>query len=118
MSSRSTSMMAWKRAGVARALSVFGHLGVFGHLLVNTHLEVGQGLGHGGVEGNHGAGAVGAGARRTELEAVASEGEGRRAVAVGIVDDEVGNLWNVNLSLEIGGLGLEIGGLLNVVKQF
>ncbi len=65
------------------------------NLLVDTLLEVLQGFGHRGVEGDHGRGAVGRRARGAELEAVAGEGKGRRAVAVGIVDDEVGNLRDV-----------------------
>ena len=75
--------------------------GVFRDFLIHALLETGKGFCHRCVEGNHGRGAVDAGTRCTELEAVAGEGKGRRAVTVGIINDEVGNLWDVNLPLEV-----------------
>ena len=69
----------------------------FGNLGIDALLEFLQGFGHCRVEGDHGRGAVGGGARCTELETVAGEGKGRRAVAVGIVDDEIRDLGDVDL---------------------
>ena len=43
---------------------------------VDAHLEVGEGFGHGGVEHDEGAGAVGRRTGGAELEAIAGEGEG------------------------------------------
>lgn len=54
---------------------------------VDIVLELSQLLCHGGVKDNHGSGAVSRRADGTELEAVACESEGRRTVAVGVVDE-------------------------------
>ena len=62
---------------------------------VHAFLEVGECFGHGRVEGDECAGAVGAGADRAKLKAVAREGKGRGAVAVGVVNHQFGNLGNV-----------------------
>ena len=87
---------------------------------VHAGLEVRQGLGHGGVQGYHGAGAVGDGTDGAELEAVAREGEGRRAVAVGVVYHQFGNLRNVELYAVLAFQREEflLGGVLNYVEQF
>ena len=105
--------LAHPRLGVAVAVETYGFAGldvVLQHiedgaylviagsnLGIHTLPETGEGFGHSGVECYHGRGTVDAAARSAELKAVAREGKGRRAVAVGIVDDEVGNLRNVNL---------------------
>jgi len=67
------------------------------HQRVDLLLEELQLLGDGGVEGNHRAGAVRFRPHGTELEAVAGEGEGRGAVAVGVVDEQLGDLRDVEL---------------------
>ena len=66
------------------------------HKSVNTLSEADESLCHCGIEGYHSRGAVGLAAYGAELEPVASEGKRGGAVAVGVVDDEVGNLRNVN----------------------
>ena len=68
-----------------------------GYLGIDPRLEVEERFGHRRVERNHCRGTVGRRARCTELEAITRKGEGRRAVAVGIVDDEVGDLRDVDL---------------------
>ena len=64
---------------------------------VYVALEVSQLLGQGCVEGYHGTGTVGFRTDGTELEAVASKGERTGEVAVGVVDEQLGNLWNIQL---------------------
>ena len=87
--------------------------------LVNTLLEMGQRLGHSGIEDNHRGGAVGLRTGSTELEAVTSKGKGRGAVAVGIIQEELGNLRNIEgeraLALEVD--NLLVGGVLQMVEQ-
>ena len=56
---------------------------------------VDQCLSNGTIERYHSAGTVGLATHGTELEAVAREGERRRAVAVGVVDEQFGNLRDV-----------------------
>ena len=64
---------------------------------VDAVLEVDECLGNGRVEGYHRAGAVGLGAYGAELEAVTREGERACAVAVGVVDEQLGYLGYVEL---------------------
>ena len=64
---------------------------------VHIFLEFHQLLGKGGVQRNHGTGAVGLGTHGAELEAVAGEGERAGAVAVGIVYHQFRNLRDVQL---------------------
>ena len=86
---------------------------------IDAHLEVGERFGHGGVEHNEGAGAVGRRADGAKLEAVAGEGEGRGAVAVGVVDEEFGNLGNVELHALFACHGSErVGRLCDAVEEF
>ena len=59
--------------------------------------EVGELLGHGRVERNHGAGTVGFGTYGAEFESVTGEGKGRRTVAVGVVYEQFGYLRYVEL---------------------
>ena len=94
-------------------------LGDFRDSPVDTLLERDEGFGHSRVEGYHGRGAVGLGAYGAELEAVAGEGEGRGAVAVGIVDEELGNLGNVHFQSLLAGHGQDVGhiGMLYMVEQ-
>ena len=68
-----------------------------GYLSIDPRLEVEERFGHRRVERNHRRGTVGRRARCTELKAITRKGERRGAVAVGIVDDEVGDLRDVNL---------------------
>ena len=86
---------------VVGAEGVFGTYGILGHALVDTTLERCECLGHSGIKGYHRRSAVDAGAGSAELEAVAGECKGRGAVAVGIVDDNVGYLWDVDFPFEI-----------------
>ena len=62
---------------------------------VHIFLEFRQLLGKGGIQRNHGTGAVGLGTHGAELEAVAGEGERAGAVAVGIVYHQFRNLRDV-----------------------
>ncbi len=64
---------------------------------VDALLEACQGLGHGSVEHDLRAGAVGRRAHGAELEAVARECEWRGAVAVGVVAHDVWNFGYVDL---------------------
>ena len=91
-----------------------------GNLGVDTLLEVNESLSHGTVQGNHGTGAVSLRTHGAELEAVACKGEGRRAVAVGIVDEQFGNLRDVHLQSLLASHSEDIVhvGLLDVVEQF
>ena len=66
---------------------------------VDALLEVDEGFGYCTVEGYHRAGTVGLATHGTELEAVAGEGEGRSAVAVGVVNQQFGNLRDVHLEM-------------------
>ena len=59
---------------------------------VHVGLEVAKLLCHSRIEHNHSRGRIGLAAHGTKLKAVAREGEGRRAVAVGIVNLDFGNL--------------------------
>ena len=88
--------------------------------ITDTTIEICQRLSHGGVQRNHGAGAVGRRAWRTEFEAVTSEGEGRGAVAVGVVDDEIGDLRDVNFKALLSLEREQVVGVrrLDVVEQF
>ena len=105
---------------MSRLLAEGRILGVLCNLLIYTTLERLQGVSHSGVERYHGRGAVDAAARGTELEAVTRKGKRRRAVAVGIVDNEVGNLRNVNghTLLALQRQQLAGVGLFYVVEQF
>ena len=86
---------------------------------IDAHLEVGEGFGHGGVEHDEGAGAVGRRTGGAELEAIAGEGEGRGAVAVGVVDEQLGNLRDVELNALFAGHGGEgVVGLCDAVEEF
>ena len=86
---------------------------------VDALLEVDEGLGHSTVEGYHRTGTVGLRTYGTELEAVASEGEGRRTVTIGIVDEQLRNLGDVHLQPLFASHGEEVlVSLLNVVEQF
>ena len=86
---------------------------------IDAHLEVGERFGHGGVEHYEGAGAVGRRADGAKLEAVAGEGEGGGAVAVGIVDEEFGNLRNVELHALFAAMGASgSAGLCDAVEEF
>ena len=102
---------------VAGAAGKLGLDGVLGDTGIDALLERGESLGHGGVEGYHGAGTVDAGAGGTELEAVAGEGEGAGAVSVGIIDNEVGNLGDVYLTGVLLGEGRQVGVLLDGVEE-
>ena len=102
---------------VARAAGKLGLHGILGDTGIDALLERGESLGHSSVEGYHGAGTVDAGTGCTELEAVAGEGEGRGAVAVGVVDDEVGYLGDVELARVLGAATGEVGVLLDGVEK-
>ena len=102
---------------VAGAAGKLGLHGILGDTGIDALLERGEGLGHSCVEGYHGAGTVDTGARGTELEAVAGEGEGAGAVAVGIIDNEVGNLGDVYLTGVLRGEGRQVGVLLDGVEE-
>ena len=71
----------------------------FGNECIHAFLEIHQGLSHGSIQGNHRTGAVGLGTYGTELKSVTSEGEGRSAVTVGIVDEQLRNLRNIEFHL-------------------
>ena len=90
-----------------------------GNALVHTLLEVGEGLGHCRVQHNHGSGTVGLCAHGTELEAVSGEGEGACAVAVGVVQQQFGNLGDVQAEGLFAGKvdQLVVVGLFKVVEQ-
>ena len=64
---------------------------------VHVLLEPGKLFGNGRVERNHGTGTVCLRAYGAEFEAIAGEGERRGAVAVGIVNQQFGNLRDVQL---------------------
>ena len=63
--------------------------------LIHASLEVGERLSDCGVEHDHGCRTVGLGSYGAELEPVAGEGEGRGAVAVGIVEEQLRYLGDV-----------------------
>ena len=90
-----------------------------GNERIDALLEVVEGLGDGGVQGYHGAGAVAFGAGCAEFKAVAGEGEGRRAVAVGVVDEQFGNLGDVEFHFLLVGHVEEVVlvGPFDVVEQ-
>ena len=86
---------------------------------IHTLLEVDEGLGNSTVQCNHCTGTVGLRTYGTELKAVACEGEGRGAVAVGIVNEQFRNLWDVHLQTLLASHGQEVFvSCLNVVEQF
>ena len=68
---------------MASALEVLADNGDAG---IHALFEAGEGFGNRAVQRDHRAGTVGLAAYGTELEAIASEGKGARAVAVGVVD--------------------------------
>ena len=81
------------------------------HESVYTLTEFGQRLCHGGIENNHCGSTVSLRAYGTKLEAITREGERRRAVAVGIVDEQFGNLRNVEFHALLAGNGEEVLGV-------
>ena len=83
-------------------------------------LERNKCLGYSTVERNHGAGTVSFATHGTELEAVAGEGKRTGAVAVGVVNEQFWNLWNIKLHalLTIHGEEVFLVGLLDMVEQF
>ena len=90
------------------------------NLFIDTLLERGEGFSHRCIEGYHGRCTVDAGTWCTELETITSEGKGRGAVTVGIVNNQIGNLGNVDshtlFALEVEELvGVR---LLDMVEQF
>ena len=86
---------------------------------IHAPLEVGESFGHSRVEHDERTGTVGLRAHGTKLEAVAREGERRRAVAVGVVNHQFGNLRNVEFHTFLSGHGEEfvLVSLLDVVEQ-
>lgn len=95
---------------------------IFGSLFnqfVHIFLEFHQLLGKGGVQRNHGTGAVGFGTHGAELEAVAGEGERAGAVAVGIVYHQFRNLRDVQLHALLAAEADEIvlGALFDVFQH-
>ena len=67
-----------------------------GDCFVHICLKLNKLVGHDGVQNGHCVGAVGARTHGAELEAVASEGERRRTVAVGVVNENFRNLNQTN----------------------
>ena len=65
------------------------------HKFVYIFLELCQLFGKGGVQGNHGAGAVGFRPYGAKLKAVAGESKRAGAVTVGVVYHQFGNLGNI-----------------------
>ena len=86
---------------------------------VHIFLEFRQLLGKGGVQRNHGTGAVGFGTHGAELEAVAGKGERAGAVAVGIVYHQFRNLRDVQLHALLAAEADEVvlGTLFNVLQH-
>ena len=76
---------------------------------IDSPLEIGQGFGYGGVEYEHGRSTVGRRADGAELETVTGEGKGRGPVAVGVVDAQVGNLWNIQFDVVGAAHGRQFG---------
>ena len=60
-------------------------------------LEVLQSLSHSRVKCNHGRCTVCRRTWSTELEAITRKGKWRCAVTVGIIDNQIRNLWNIDL---------------------
>ena len=89
------------------------------HTGVHLVAELLQLRGNGGVKGYHSTAAVGRGTHGAELEAVASESEGRGAVAVGIVDQHLGDMRHAELhtALFVEDYGLLLVGVLQLVEH-
>ena len=86
---------------------------------IDTLLERGKGLGNCTVQGNHGRSAVGLTTYGTELEPVAREGKGAGTVAVGVIDEQFGNLGDIHLQalLSIHSEQIVAIGFLDMVEQ-
>ena len=97
----------------------FEFLAEFRNVGIHTFLEVNESFSDSTVQGNHRTGAVGLRADSTELEAIAGEGEGRRAVTVGIINQQFWNLRNVHLHslLAVHAENVLFVGFLNMVEQ-
>ncbi len=95
-------------------------LGGLGDACVNAFLEAEECLCHCGVQCYHRTGAVRLRTHGTELKAVAGEGERTGAVAVGVVDEQFGNLGDVHLHalLAVHGEDILPVRLLDVVEEF
>ena len=106
--------------GVTCSGSEFRTVSIFLYAFIDTSLEVGKCLSHSSVERYHSTCAVCLGAHSTELETVSGEGEWRRAVAVGVVYEQLGNLWQRQRHLFLVGKLQRrlLVCLLNVVKEF
>ena len=104
---------------MAGALGILCPARVLEYLRVDAPLEVDKCLGDGAVEGNHGAGTVGFASHSAKLETVAREGEGAGAVAVGVVDEQLGYLGDVELHalLAVHREEVFLVGFLDVVEQ-
>ena len=64
---------------------------------IHASFEVAQSLCHGSIQHNHSRRAVGARTQCAEFKAVTHESEGRSSVAVRIVYENFGNLWDIQL---------------------
>ena len=86
---------------------------------VHAFLETGECFGHCGVEHEHGACAVGRRPSRAELKAVSGESKGRRAVTVGVVDSQFGDLRDVQIHVVLRAELEEhlVAAVFNLVEQ-
>ena len=92
-------------------------LSVCRYACINAFLEVGQCFSHGTVQRYHSRCTVSLAAYGTELESVTCKSEWRRAVTVGIVDEQLRNLRDIQLVVPLT-LHAQRLTSLNVVEQF
>ena len=100
-----TPMRVWAYLGE----ECFAQTFALGEACLHCLVETVELVSDSGVERYHSRGAVGRRAYGAEFKAVAGEGEGRRAVAVGVVDEDFGNLRHAQRH---GVLRREVGQLI------